>query len=84
MIDETHDPALTSWVASANGHPDFPIQNLPFGVFSPSGGAPRGGVAIGAAWRSYSCMAAEGSRLPADDLRCRQIDRSTRHSSRLG
>lgn len=48
MIDETHDPARTSWVASANAHPDFPIQNLPFGVFSPpEGGPPRGGVAIG-------------------------------------
>ncbi|HVY17451.1 MAG TPA: fumarylacetoacetase [Rhodopila sp.] len=46
-IDETHDPALRSWVESANGHPHFPIQNLPFGVFSPPGGAPRGGVAIG-------------------------------------
>jgi len=35
-------------VASANGHPDFPIQNLPLGVFSPpGGGAPRVGVAIG-------------------------------------
>ncbi len=48
-LDATHDPALTSWVASANGHGDFPIQNLPFGVFRPAGGAPRGGVAIGAA-----------------------------------
>jgi fumarylacetoacetase len=32
-VDETHDPARTSWVPSAEGHPDFPIQNLPFGVF---------------------------------------------------
>jgi fumarylacetoacetase len=48
QIDRTHDPKLTSWVASANGHPDFPIQNLPLGVFSPpGGGAPRVGVAIG-------------------------------------
>ena len=47
MIDATHDPARTSWVASANGHTDFPIQNLPFGIFSPPGGQPRGGVAIG-------------------------------------
>ncbi len=46
-IDETHDPALRSWIASANGHADFPIQNLPFGVFSPRGEGPRGGVAIG-------------------------------------
>jgi fumarylacetoacetase len=47
MMDETHDPARKSWVASANGHACFPIQNLPFGVFCPPGGAPRGGVAIG-------------------------------------
>jgi hypothetical protein len=42
-FDETHDPARRSWVASANGHTEFPIQNLPFGVFSPEGGGPRGG-----------------------------------------
>ena len=46
MLDETHDPAATSRVASANGHADFPIQNLPLGIFS-DGGSPRGGVAIG-------------------------------------
>ncbi len=46
-LDDTHGPARRSWVASANGHPEFPIQNLPLGVFSPSGGGPRGGVAIG-------------------------------------
>jgi fumarylacetoacetase len=46
-IDQTHDLKRKSWVASANGHADFPIQNLPFGVYSASGGAPRGGVAIG-------------------------------------
>lgn len=47
MIDETHAAARTSWVASANGHPAFPIQNLPLGVFSPNGHSARGGVAIG-------------------------------------
>src|SRR4051794_3037441 len=51
MIDETHDRARRSWVDSANGHPEFPLQNLPFGVFSPrsagSDESPRGGVAIG-------------------------------------
>ena len=46
-IDETHDPKRTSWVASANSGSDFPIQNLPLGVFSQGGGQPRGGVAIG-------------------------------------
>ena len=47
MTDETHDPQRVSWVASANGHADFPIQNLPLGVFSQDGGEPRIGVAIG-------------------------------------
>ena len=47
MIDATHDAGLRSWVASANGHPDFPIQNLPLGIVSPPGGGPRAGVAIG-------------------------------------
>ena len=46
-IDDTHDPARTAWLASANGHADFPIQNLPLGVFSPEGEPPRCGVAIG-------------------------------------
>jgi len=49
MIDETHDPKLRSWVESAHrpGH-DFPIQNLPLGVFRPRGEArARAGVAIG-------------------------------------
>jgi fumarylacetoacetase len=48
-VNETHDPARTSWVESAQGQTDFPIQNLPFGVFrrSQSGHAPSVGVAIG-------------------------------------
>ncbi|MBL8317563.1 MAG: fumarylacetoacetase, partial [Burkholderiaceae bacterium] len=30
LLDDTHDPALESWVASANApHADFPVQNLP-------------------------------------------------------
>jgi len=38
----------TSWVESANdGQTHFPLQNLPYGIFSPAGGAPRVGVAIG-------------------------------------
>ena len=46
--DATHDPALRSWVASANAPgTDFPIQNLPLGVFSTHGTGPRCGVAIG-------------------------------------
>lgn len=46
-INETHNPNLKSWVESANGHSEFPIQNLPFGVFRRSGSAAAIGVAIG-------------------------------------
>jgi len=49
-LDATHDPELKSWVESANDPAgDFPIQNLPFGVFRRKGTKekPRGGVAIG-------------------------------------
>ncbi len=46
-VDETHDPGLTSWVESANGHADFPIQNLPYGVYRTRTGETRPGVAIG-------------------------------------
>ncbi|MBP0464402.1 fumarylacetoacetase [Roseomonas sp. PWR1] len=46
--DATHDPALRSWVASANAPgADFPIQNLPIGIFDRPGEAARGGIAIG-------------------------------------
>ena len=49
-MNDTHDPDLRSWVESAN-HPDsdFPIQNLPFGIFSrrSADSSPRAGVAIG-------------------------------------
>jgi len=46
-LNETHDPSRRSWVPTAN-HPDtdFPIQNLPMGIFR-EGGTARGGVAIG-------------------------------------
>lgn len=48
-LDATHDPARRSWVDSANdGATDFPIQNLPLGIFAADDGAPRFGIAIGA------------------------------------
>jgi fumarylacetoacetase len=49
-INETHDPNLRSWVESANDpNTDFPIQNLPVGLFdrSDSGFKRRIGMAIG-------------------------------------
>lgn len=47
MLDHTHNAAQKSWIGSANGHADFPLQNLPFGVFSTDDRDRRGGVAIG-------------------------------------
>jgi fumarylacetoacetase len=70
-LNETHDPARRSFVESANAPgSDFPIQNLPFGVFRPTPGAPpRVGVAIGdqifdiaAAAPFFSGPAAEAAR----------------------
>jgi fumarylacetoacetase len=48
-LNRTHDPALRSWLDSANeADAEFPIQNLPFGIFSRSrAGSRRAGVAIG-------------------------------------
>jgi fumarylacetoacetase len=48
--DETHDPDLRSWLDSANEPGcEFPIQNLPFGIFKRKDRLekPRGGIAIG-------------------------------------
>ena len=49
ILNHTHDPAARSWLASANGHADFPIQNLPYAMFAQSGQylSWRAGVAIG-------------------------------------
>ncbi|PRC91294.1 fumarylacetoacetase [Solimicrobium silvestre] len=48
-LNATHNPSLTSWVAAANQpDQDFPIQNLPFGVFTTASQAQAHvGVAIG-------------------------------------
>ena len=47
MTDTTHDATLRSWVESANEDgTDFPIQNLPFGIFR-TGDDPRVGIAVG-------------------------------------
>lgn len=49
-LDHTHDVQKCSWLDSAQDkNSDFPIQNLPFGIFRRRGSATafRGGVAIG-------------------------------------
>jgi fumarylacetoacetase len=65
-LDHTHTPSASSWVEGADAHPDFPVQNLPLGVFSPAGEAPRIGTAIGDHVLDLSALAAKGL-LPAAD-----------------
>jgi fumarylacetoacetase len=52
VLNDTHDPALRSWAPGAHAPgTDFPIQNLPLGVFRRRGSSEpwRGGIAIGEA-----------------------------------
>jgi len=59
-LNATHDPSRRSWVESANAPTtDFPIQNLPFGVFDDGKGA-RGGVALGDYIIDLSALIAAG------------------------
>ena len=65
-LNETHDPSLQSWIASANvADGDFPIQNLPFGVFRKreATDAFRIGVAIGDAVLDLAAAAKTSSVL---------------------
>ena len=69
-VNETHNPELESWVDSANDvETDFPIQNLPFGVFvDPATGAAKVGIAIGNMILDVAAARANGFiGGPADD-----------------
>jgi fumarylacetoacetase len=75
VLDETHDSKVQSWVESANvAGSDFPVQNLPFGVFRRrnAGSEARVGVAIGerildlAGMQSEGLLADESVRLAAN------------------
>lgn len=69
-INETHDPSLKSWIASANSATtDFPVQNLPYASFRRKGSqeAFRPGVAIGDQILDLAALAAQNpsrTRLP--------------------
>lgn len=63
LLNDTHNPSLRSWVASANHEgTDFPIQNLPFAIFRQQGTEQpfRGGVAIGDQVVDLAAAAATG------------------------
>lgn len=66
-LDETHDPARKSWIGAANDPTtDFPIQNLPLGVFRrPADPRRRIGMAIGDQVLDLAGTA-EAGLLPAD------------------
>ncbi|WP_341213362.1 fumarylacetoacetase [uncultured Limimaricola sp.] len=65
-LNATHDPARQSWVESANAKgTDFPIQNLPYGVFSQDDGPRRVGVAIGEMILDLTAAEAAGLLRPA-------------------
>lgn len=67
-LNETHDPARESWVESANvAGADFPIQNLPYGVFSAGSDAKRVGVAIGDQILDLTAAEAAGHVRPEAD-----------------
>ena len=55
-----HTANARSWVEHANGHSDFPLQNLPLGIFSRPGEARRCGVAIGDAILDLEAVLAAG------------------------
>ncbi len=59
MLNKTHSPDLHSWVSSANDEgTDFPIQNLPFGVFRrQDNGRLSTGIAIGTQILDITCAA---------------------------
>ncbi|MGA2965856.1 MAG: fumarylacetoacetase [Terriglobales bacterium] len=70
ILDETHDPRVQSWVESANvADADFPIQNLPFGVFRgrDAGSEAKVGVAIGDRILDLAGAQSEGLLAPDDD-----------------
>jgi len=65
LHDDTCSAALTSWVESAQQPgTDFPIQNLPFGVFQHGGGTPHLGIAIGDLVLDLHAAAAAGLFTP--------------------
>ncbi len=74
MTDATLDPSLTSWVPVPAGS-DFPVQNLPYGVFETSERPPRVGVAIGDHILDLAAVHADG-HLPVGGLVAGILERS--------
>lgn len=72
-LERSRAASKKSWLEAANDPAsDFPIQNLPFGIFSDKrNAARRAGVAIGDAIVDLAALAAAGQlALPADGAQC--------------
>lgn len=69
-MNATHDPALRSWVASANApDADFPIQNLPFAVLRRAGSGERFRPAVAIGDHALDLRAVRAAGLaPSDGL----------------
>ena len=80
-FNETHDPALRSWVGSANAaDADFPIQNLPFARLPPrrtrasrSAAASRSATRSSTWRRRRPAGAFDGHRRTGGARRCRRL-----------
>lgn len=83
-LNATHDPSLRSWVTSANGaDADFPIQNLPFGVFDLNGHG-RIGVAIGDQVLDLHAAIESGALLLHSEVACALSAETLNHFMGLG
>jgi len=58
-MNNANDPSLKSWI-EVKSDSDFPIQNIPFGIFSPAGKSPRPATIIGETLIDLSVLAEEG------------------------
>ncbi len=79
-LDHTHDARIQTWVASATPGCDFPLQNLPLGIFRPAhdASAPwRVGTAIGAHVLDLGGCAEDGLLDDADPAALHALDADT-------
>jgi fumarylacetoacetase len=80
-LNETHDSEALSWVESANlPGCDFPIQNLPYGVFDRGKPLPCIGVAIGDRMLDLAGAACDGVLPDLETLTCEVLQEDTLNS----
>ncbi len=58
-MNKANNPSIKSWI-KVEKNSDFPIQNIPFGIFSPTDKSPRPGTIIGNTVIDLSVLAEEG------------------------